>query len=158
MNWYEDIELDRPIELGSRHFSAEAIIEFARQFDPQPFHLDEAAAAKGLFGRLAASGWHTASSWMRLYVEAGRRFAAEARARGEEPAELGPSPGFENMRWLKPVLAGDTVRYTITPVAKRVTASRPGWGLVTFLSEGFDQNGDKVFEFTGPVFCKRRAG
>ena len=60
------------------------------------------------------------------------------------------------MRWLKPVLAGDTVRYTITPVSKRVTASRPGWGLVTFLSEGFNQAGDKVFEFTGPVFCKRR--
>mgnify|MGYP001282518055 CR=1 FL=1 len=82
MNWYDDLETGRTEELGAWTFSADDIVAFAREFDPQPFHLDEEAAAKSLFGRLAASGWQTASVWMRLYVEAGRRYAAAARGRG----------------------------------------------------------------------------
>ena len=111
MRYYEDIAVGQRRELGSFTFTAEAIKEFARKFDPQPFHLDEEAGRRSLFGGLAASGWHVSAVCMRLLVADGQREAAEAMARGELPAVGGPSPGFKDLRWIKPVLAGDTIRF-----------------------------------------------
>ena len=111
MRFFEDIEIGARRELGSFTFTAEAIKTFAAQFDPQRFHLDEEAGRKSLFGGLAASGWHVGSVCMKLLVADGQRLAKEAAARGEKVAVWGPSPGFRELRWIKPVLAGDTISF-----------------------------------------------
>ncbi len=154
--YLEEIEIGRVVELGNHHFTKDAILAFARQYDPQPFHLDEEAAAKGPFGRLSASGWHTASAWMKRYVATNQAAEAEMRAEGREPAPLGPSPGFTNLRWLKPVCPGDTITYRTSVTGKRELNSRPGWGLVFSLNEGFNQSGDLVFSFEGKVLTPLR--
>ncbi|MEJ1160772.1 MaoC family dehydratase [Prosthecomicrobium sp. N25] len=156
MKWYDDLEVGETCEMGSHTFEADEIVAYARQFDPQPFHLSDEGARNSLFGRLAASGWQTASVWMKLYVAANDRAAAALSARGEAVPEWGPSPGFEDMRWLKPVYAGDTLTYRSTVTGKRLSASRPGWGLLTQHHEAFNQAGEKVFEYTGNVFVRRR--
>ena len=111
MWFFEDITIGQRRELGSFTFTAELIKKFAAQFDPQRFHLDEDAGRKSLFGGLAASGWHVGSVCMKLLVADGQRLAREAAARGEEIAVWGPSPGFRDLRWIRPVLAGDTISY-----------------------------------------------
>jgi acyl dehydratase len=154
MRWFEDVEVGETIELGSYHFSDAAIIEFARRFDPQPFHVDHVAARLSHFGGLCASGWHTAVVWMRLNVEHGKRGAA---APGAAPVDaLGPSPGFQDLKWLKPVYAGDTIRYATQVTDKRALRSRSGWGLVTSRNEGWNQRGELAFSFTGHVFVRLR--
>ena len=124
---------------------------FARSYDPQAFHLDPEAARHTHFGALCASGWHTAAAWMkRLHITRARDIAYTERS-GPVP-QLGPSPGFRNLRWLLPVYAGDTIRYACTLTDKRTTASRPGWGLATHRNTGVNQRGETVFAFTGTVF------
>ena len=120
MRFFEDIEIGQRRELGSFTFTADAIKKFAAQFDPQRFHLDEEEGRKSLFGGLAASGWHVGSVCMKLLVADGRRRAGEEAARGERVAVWGPSPGFRDLRWLKPVLAGDTLTYASEIASKRV--------------------------------------
>ena len=111
MRFFEDMKVGQRRELGSFTFTAELIKTFAAQFDPQTFHLDEEAGRQSLFGGLAASGWHVGSVCMKLLVADAQRQAAEAAARGEPVAVWGPSPGFRELRWIKPVLAGDTISY-----------------------------------------------
>ena len=156
MRYLEDFPAGEVIELGSWTFEADAIVAFARDFDPQRFHLDEEAGKASLFGGLAASGWHVACAWMRLWVDHQNRVMAEARAAGVDLPVAGPSPGFDDMRWLRPVLAGQTIRYRTTFVASRAFRSRPGWGVVDSLNEGFDAAGNRVFHFTGHVFMPTR--
>ena len=103
MKFFEDIRVGEVSELGRHTFTAEDIKAFAARFDPQPFHLDEAAAARSHFGRLCASGWHTACVWMRLMIAYRRREDEELRARGEAVGRLGPSPGFRDLAGLPPV-------------------------------------------------------
>src|SRR6266481_4687344 len=102
MRFFEDIEVGQRREVGSFTFTAELIKKFAAQFDPQRFHLDEEEGRKSLFGGLAASGWHVGSVCMKLLVADAQRQAAEAAARGEPVAVWGPSPGFNDLRWLRP--------------------------------------------------------
>lgn len=147
-----------PVELGQHTFTADEIVTFARAFDPQPFHLDEAAAARSHFGRLAASGWHTAAAWMSLFVASRREAERRADAAGEARALYGPSPGFKNMRWLKPVHAGDTIRFATAPVSRRASASRPGWDLVFSRNTGVNQDGETVFAFEGSGFVSSGGG
>ncbi len=154
--YLEDLIVGETDELGSCTFTSNDIIRFARQFDPQRFHVDPIAARDSLFGGLCASGWHTASVWMKQMIAHRDRVRADALARGERPARLGPSPGFTNMKWLKPVYAGDTITYRSTVTGKRVSASRPGWGMVTHRNTGVNQNGEEVFGFDGAVFWERR--
>lgn len=154
--WFEDVEPGTRTELGSHRFEAQDIITFAQIYDPQPFHLSEEGAAATHFGRLCASGWHTAGAWMRLMVEHRRRLAAQAVARGETMARLGPSPGFRNLVWARPVFAGDTIRYSSTVISKRRSGSKPGWGLVFHRNEGINQNGEPAFAFDGCVFWECR--
>lgn len=149
---YEELEVGATDMLGAHTFGAEDIVAFAREFDPQPFHLSDEAARESHFGRLAASGWQTAAVWMRLLVGARRKAVEEARAAGGEVPRFGPSPGFTNLRWLKPVLAGDTIRYATTLADKRISGSRPGWAISFSHNTGWNQHGEKVFAFDGTGF------
>ena len=156
MNFFEDTRIGERLILGSFTFTAEAIKAFARAYDPQAFHLDEAAGRKSVFGGLAASGWHTAAVYMKLLVAYGERRAAEARARGEVVADSGPSPGFKNLKWPRPVLAGDTITYIYEATATRPLASRPGWGVVFGTTTAVNQRGEMVLFFENTVFLPSR--
>src|SRR3569623_1002232 len=144
MRFFEDIAVGQRREIGAHTFTAEAIKIFAAKFDPQRFHLDEEEGRQSLFGGLAASGWHVGSACMRLLVEDGKRLAHEAAARGEEVAVWGPAPGFRDLRWLKPVRAGDTVSFVNVVTDKRVSGSRPGWGNLTARTTGTNQRSEEV--------------
>lgn len=142
------------VTLGSHTFEADEIKAFAAKYDPQRFHMDEEEARHSVFGRLCASGWHTAATWMKYNLR--KREDAGTRpweGPGERP-EFGPSPGFQNLKWLKPVYAGETVTFTRRALAHRALASRPGWRLLTIACEAFDSTGDKVLEFESAVLVK----
>ena len=152
--FFEDLEVGARYELGSMVFTADEIIAFARSFDPQPFHLSDEAARQSPFGRLAASGWHTGSGWMAAMVSHRKRGIA---ACGDGPApRLGPSPGFKNLRWAKPIFADDRITYFSEVTEKRASASRPQWGLFFHRNTGVNQHGEEVFCFDGCVFVERR--
>jgi len=158
MRYFDDLQVGDRIELGTHLFTAEDIKTFASQYDPQPFHMDEAAAARSHFGALCASGWHTIAAWMRLRVLYAQREDAERLARGEVLAKLGPSPGFRELKWLRPVYAGDTITYASEVAEKRVTRSRPGWGIIFARNTGTNQRGELVMSFIGSGFVERRPG
>jgi acyl dehydratase len=125
VRYFDDIKVGDRATLGSHTFTAENIKSFAAQYDPQAFHMDEEAAAKSHFGALCASGWHTVAAWMRLRVLYQQREDAERAARGEVVAKLGPSPGFRELRWLRPVYVGDTITYASEVAEKRGALSSP---------------------------------
>ena len=156
MNFFEDIEIGQRRELGSFTFTAEDIKRFARQFDPQRFHLSEEEGRNSLLGGLAASGWHVACACMKVMVADGQRAAREAAARGETVAVWGPSPGFRELRWLQPVLAGDTLSFATVVETKRTSSSRPEWGIVQIRNSGTNQRGELAFSFLGTAFMPRR--
>jgi acyl dehydratase len=156
MRFFEDLQIGHRRELGSFTFTAEDIKRFAGHFDPQRFHLDEEEGRKSLFGGLAASGWHIGSVCMKLLVADNQRLAAIARSRGEPVAVGGPSPGFRELRWLKPVLAGDTISYASEIESLRASASRPEWGIMQSRNTGINQRGELVFSFLGSAFVPRR--
>jgi acyl dehydratase len=156
MRFFDDIAIGQRRELGSFIFTADAIKNFARQFDPQRFHLDEEEGRKSLFGGLAASGWHVGSVCMKLLVADGQRLAKEALARGEEIAVWGPSPGFRDLRWIKPVLAGDTISFASEVESVRSSEKRPEWGIVQARNTGTNQRGELVFSFLATAFVPRR--
>src|SRR6188768_1308560 len=124
MKFWEDIAAGERAEIGRYTFTTDNIKGFARRFDPQPFHLDEAAAQRSHFGALCASGWHTASVWMRLMVAYRKRLIAEERARGEKSAGSCPALCFKNLKWLKAVFVGDTITYAAEVVGTRASNSR----------------------------------
>ena len=156
MKFFEDIAVGESHDLGRHMFTAEEIKAFAVRFDPQAFHVDEAAAERSHFGALCASGWHTASVWMRLMVEHQRRDDAARRARGEPVARLGPSPGFRELKWIRPVYVGDTISYATEIVEARPSNSRPDWGLITLRNTGANQKGEPVISFISVAFVERR--
>lgn len=153
---YEDFVVGSSHAIGSHHFTAEEIRRFAHAYDPQPFHIDAEAAKESLFGGLCASGWHTASVMMGLMSRYFARLDEQARTAGRPAAALGPSPGFDDLRWLRAVYPGDTITYTCRIAAKRPSASRPGWGLVSIETTGINQAGERVFLVTGQVFAARQ--
>jgi acyl dehydratase len=156
MHFFEDIEIGRRRDVGSFTFTADGIKKFAAQFDPQAFHLDEEAGRKSLFGGLAASGWHVGSVCMKLLVADGQRRMKEALARGEKIAVWGPSPGFRELRWIKPVLAGDTISYASEVESLRSSSSRPEWGILQVRNTGTNQRGELVFSVLATAFVPRR--
>jgi acyl dehydratase len=156
MGFFEDMALGQRRELGSFTFTADSIKRFAAQYDPQPFHLDEEAGRKSLFGGLAASGWHIGSVCMKLLVADGQRLTSEAIARGEQVAVWGPSPGFRELRWIKPVLAGDTISFASEVASLRTSETRPEWGVVQAHNTGTNQHGELVFSFVATAFVPRR--
>jgi acyl dehydratase len=157
MKFFEDIRVGEASDIGRHTFTAEEIKAFAGRFDPQPFHLDEAAGARSHFGALCASGWHTACVWMRLLITYRRREDEQRRARGEAVAQLGPSPGFRDLKWLKPVHAGDTISYATEVVEMRPLNARPGWGIIFVRNVGVNQRGEPVISFISSAFVERRS-
>lgn len=156
MRFFEDIEIGARRDIGSFTFTAGLIKQFAAQFDPQRFHLDEEAGKNSLFGGLAASGWHVGSVCMKLMVADGQRQMKEAAVRGEQVAVWGPSPGFRELRWIRPVLAGDTVSFASEVESKRTSDSRPEWGILQARNTGTNQRGEMVFSFLATAFVPRR--
>lgn len=148
------LSLGETIPLGTHRFDVGSIKEFAAKWDPQPFHLDEELARHSVFGALCASGWHTASVWMKLNLAQQDKATAQAWDGPGPRPEFGPSPGFQNLRWPKPVFAGETVSYSRKVTAHRRMASRPGWRIVTTLAEAYDSTGDKVLEFESAVLLR----
>ena len=152
MTAFENLRVGDKRDLGSFTFTAELIKAFAQQFDPQPFHLDEAAGRASLFGGLAASGWHTAAVWMKLMVADQIREGVPT-----DRQTVGPSPGFREMKWPNPVLAGDTVSYFTEILELRTSASRPEWGILVSLNSGMNQRGQMVLSFIATAFISRTA-
>lgn len=155
-NHYEDRQIGEMYELGEHTFTKDEIIDFARQFDPQPFHLDEAAAKASLFGALSASGWHTAAIWIRQFVRYRQRIEQQIQDSGGVVARYGPSPGFRNLRWIKPVYPGDTLTFRGRTAAKIDLKSRPDRGLIQTDSQARNQHGEVVFAIRGQILAERR--
>lgn len=130
---FEDFMVGETVHLGSRTIDRDEIIAFAREFDPQPMHLDEQAARQTLLGGLCASGWHSCALLMRMICDA---YLAESPGLG--------SPGLDEVRWLKPVFPGDTLTAKMTCREKRTSNSRPGVGICRLFYEMENQTGDCV--------------
>lgn len=150
--WFEDIEIGARRDLGHHTFTEEEIIAFARKYDPQTFHIDPEAAKHSMFGGLIASGWHTAAIWMKLAL----RDREKANSRGNPLQRSGVSPGFEDMRWLKPVRPGMTLYYSSETIEKVVLRSRPDLGLIKSRNEAHDDKGELVLSFIGKGFVQRK--
>lgn len=155
-SYFDDRMIGEVSDLGSHTFTRDEILAFASAYDPQPFHLDEAAAKASLFGGLAASGWHTASIYIRQLVAHRQQGEARMRAAGIRPAVYGPSPGFKNLRWNKPVMVGDTISYRAKISNKIDLKSRPDRGLIFTESQGRNQKGEIVFSINSQFFAERR--
>jgi acyl dehydratase len=143
--YWEDLQPGTARELGSVTVTAEEIKEFAEKFDPQPFHIDELAGRRSIFGNLCASGWHTCALAMKLTVE---NFLNESSSMG--------SPGLESLRWLKPVYPGDTLTLKHSIMESRGMRKRRDTGIVRSVWEMFNQNGDKVMQMEGYGMFRRR--
>ncbi|MEM8811850.1 MAG: MaoC family dehydratase [Pseudomonadota bacterium] len=154
MSYFNDLVLGRRRDLGSYTFTRDAIKAFAGRYDPQRFHLSEEEAAQTHFGRLCASGWHTAAVWMKLNTKTWDREIEAYIADGNPRPVIGPSPGFENLKWIKPVYVDDTITYYATLTGKRALSSRPEWGMLDAFNEGFNQVGERVFSFNGHVMVR----
>ncbi|MDF1634686.1 MaoC family dehydratase [Mycoplana sp. MJR14] len=133
MLYFEDFPIGRRFDFPDRTMTAEEIIAFATEFDPQPMHLDEAAGRAGVLGGLAASGWHTSAVMMRMLCDSYIRMTA-----GEG------SPGVNSMEWRRPVLAGDTLSGHCRVAEARISRSRPDIGIVRFIAEVTNQRGETV--------------
>lgn len=144
--WFEDFPEGSVREFGGVTVSKEDVVEFARKYDPQPFHVDEAAAGRSAFGGLVASGWHTCALVMRMTCDA---FLLDTAAAG--------SPGVENVRWLTPVRPGDTLRVRLRVVEARPMKSRPRLGLIRQSFEVQNQAGETVLTMDGHTMLFRRS-
>ena len=146
MKFYEDLNVGETRQYGNYQVTREEVIDFASKFDPQPFHLDDEAAAKTHFGRLAASGWHTTAMMMRMNVD---NWAED------QQASLG-SPGIDELRWIKPVFPGDTLRCETTLLEKRRSKSRRDMGLLKSRTELYNQNDEIVMTLIANGLVKVR--
>ncbi|RJF98416.1 MaoC family dehydratase [Noviherbaspirillum saxi] len=146
VKWYfEDFEVGKTIEVGTRTVTEEEILEFATKFDPQPFHVDKDAAGKSIYGSIIASGWHTCSMMMRMMVDG---FLREAASMG--------SPGVDEVRWIKPVRPGDTLKVSTTVLDVRPSGSKPDRGIVMTEWRAINQHGELVVTVKGMGMYGRR--
>ena len=144
--YWEDFNVGERIVLGTKTFTEEEIIRFAKEFDPQPFHVDKEKAEQSFFGGIIASGWHTCSVAMRMMCDAYLN----------ESASIG-SPGVDNIRWLKPVRPGDTLRVERVILESRASSSKVDIGIVKSRWETFNQHNELVMSMEGISMFKRRA-
>ena len=171
--YFEDLSEGLTLDLGTVTFTQEAIKTFAARYDPQRFHLDEAEAAKTIFGTLSASGWHTAGEFVRCFEETWGRG-------GDGASTLGSWRGFRRLRWVLPVRAGDTLAFAATVTALAAAdhqdGANPGkvdtgfpsgfatrkkdgatqWGQVTWHATGTNQDGELAYAFDGDILVRRR--
>jgi acyl dehydratase len=143
--YWEDFEPGQVVELGSVSVTEDEIVAFARQFDPQSFHVDAEAAKESVFGGLIASGWHTGAMWMRLYVD----------SLLDQAASMG-SPGIEELRWLAPVRPGDTLAGRLTVLETTPSERRPDRGTVRIRGELVNQDGVTVLSMVSRGHFGRR--
>jgi acyl dehydratase len=143
--WYEDFPEGSVREFGDVTLTREEIIAFARQYDPQPFHVDEEAARRSTFGGLVASGWQTCALVTKMACEA---FLLETATAG--------SPGMETVRWVKPVRPGDRLRVRMRALSARPMKSRPELGIVLIRYEVLNQRGETVLTMDGNTMMFRR--
>ena len=146
MIYFEDLEVGQKHAFGAYPVTREEVLEFARKYDPQPFHLSDEAAAETHFGRLAASGWHTGAMAMAMIVES---------MKDRPQAGLG-SPGLDELRWLKPVYPGDTLRVESEIVEVRPSRSKPDIGSFRTRVTVVNQDDAPVMTFTSIVLMRRR--
>ncbi|RDE06734.1 MaoC family dehydratase [Sphingomonas aracearum] len=146
MQYFEDLEIGRTHGFGRYEVTREEVLDFARRYDPQPFHLSDEAAAATHFGRLAASGWHTCAMTMAMLVE---------NMKAHETASLG-SPGIDELRWLKPVYPGDTLRCESEVIEKRVSQSRPEMGITKSRLTVFNQEDVAVLSMVSNGLIRTR--
>ncbi len=146
--YFEDIALGSETVFGHYDVTREEVLEFARKYDPQPFHLSDEEAAKTHFGRIAASGWHTCAMTMAVIV----RYVVATRQAG-----LG-SPGIDELRWLKPVYPGDRLTVSGTVVDKTPSRSKPHIGTIRTETVVTNQHGEPVMRYTSIVMMRRRPG
>jgi len=146
MIYFEDLEVGAETDFGSYDVTREEMLDFARKYDPQPFHLSDEEAAKTHFGKLSASGWHTAAMTMAVIA----RYVV-----GHEQAGLG-SPGIDELRWKKPVFAGDTLHVRGRILEKTPSRSKPEMGSFRTHTTVTNQNDDVVMSFTSIVLIRRR--
>ncbi|MCJ9751725.1 MaoC family dehydratase [Neorhizobium sp. BETTINA12A] len=145
MLYFEDFPPGRSLPLASKLVTADEIVEFAAEFDPQPMHIDEEAGKASILGGLSASGWHTASMFMRMMYDG---WLSSSSSEG--------SPGIEFMEWKRPVLAGDMLSGRSTVLESRTLRSRPGIGMVKFLHEVENQRGEIVMRGENPIMMRLR--
>jgi acyl dehydratase len=143
--YWEDFTVGSAREFGAMPVTREAVLAFAGEFDPQPFHLDDAAAERSLFGKLSASGWHTCAMTMRMTCDAVLL----------QSSSLG-SPGLDNLRWHRPVYPGDVLSVRLTTIDARPMASRASVGLVLSKWETLNQHGEVVLSMQGWGMFGRR--
>lgn len=144
---WEDFEVGKSVPLGTKTVTAEEIVEFATEFDPQPMHLDEAAGEDSLLGGLGASGWHVCAITMRMMCDA---FLLNSSSQG--------APGVDYVNWKKPVRAGDRLSGVTLVTDKRMSRSRPDIGFVTVEHRLTNQNGDVVTEMRNTGMFALREG
>jgi acyl dehydratase len=145
MRYFEDFKVGEVIEGGARTISKDEMVAFAREFDPQPFHTDEAAARETMYGGIIASGWHSGALMMRLFYDSLIR----------DCASMG-SPGIDELRWIKPVRPGDTLRLRTTVLEVIESRSKPDRGLVRTFCELLNQDGEVVMSIKPINFFRRR--
>jgi len=146
MRYFEDLEIGAETYFGSYDVTREEVLEFARKYDPQPFHLSDEAAAKTHFGRIAASGWHTAAMTMAVIAR---------RVVDQDQAGLG-SPGIDELRWKRPVYPGDTLHVRGRIIEKKPSRSRPDMGSFRTETTVTNQDDQEVMTFTSIVLIRRR--
>jgi len=145
--WFEDYPAEAVFEIGSIAVEEQEVLDFARRFDPQPFHTDPIAAAGSHFGGIIASGWHTASLMMRLLAT---NFLSPVSSLG--------SPGVDEVRWLRPVRPGDVLHCRVTVLSARRSASKPDRGLIESRIEMRNQHGETVFSTRAVSLLRCRPG
>jgi acyl dehydratase len=153
--YFDELEIGRTIDLGAYQFTDENIRSFKERFAPVPFHLDDDKAAKGLFGRQVAVGFHVCAAWMPCFVGMNSRERTRLADEGRVLPEIGVGLGAHDIRWPTPVFAGDRVRYCVTLTGKRELASKPKWGLVEAVSGGF-RDETLVMTFGSKMIVARR--
>jgi len=136
--YFEDYAVGEIIEFGEHLVTEDEIVEFARRYDPQPFHVDAAAASASLYGGIIASGWMTAAVLMRMLVD---HFISPLSSMG--------SPGVDEIRWLRPVRPGDRLRARVTVLDARRSQSKPDRGVLQILQEAINQDGETVMTIKG---------
>ncbi|MBC6715985.1 MaoC family dehydratase [Aurantimonas sp. DM33-3] len=147
MRTYEDFTEGLEIDLGPYPVTRDEVIEFAREFDPQPFHLDEEAAKDTLLGGLSASGWHSCAMMMRMMADA---YILDSSSQG--------SPGVEYVRWKRPVRPGDVLRGTARVVSRRLSSKRPTLGILKITTDLRNQTGETVLESVYTLLVLTREG
>jgi acyl dehydratase len=153
--FFEDIEPGAVYALGDYQFTDENIMRFTKRYAPVPFHMDDTAAAAGLFGRRSAVGFHICSAWMPCFVAANQKARDAVLKEGNPLPEIGAGFGLFNIKWFHPVFAGDRISFSTTVVAKRALHTKPRWGMFEVQNTG-TRGDETVVQFTSKMLVAKQ--